>query len=130
MKRVTGIGGIFFKADHPDTLYAWYEKHLGLKRSEEAQAVLFEWPDSPDPGRKGMTVWSLFPRDTKYFKDSSSPVMINYIVDNLDELLTQLAKEGVAIDPERGNYDYGRFAWITDPEGNRIELWEPAKQSA
>jgi len=129
MKRVTGIGGIFFKCDNPDGLYDWYEKHLGIRRSEPAQAVLFEWRDADDANRKGMTVWSLFPRDTKYFKESRSAVMINYRVEDLDGLLEELRKEGVTIDPQREDYDYGRFAWITDPEGNRIELWEPPKEN-
>ena len=94
---------------------------------ETGEGVVFQWRDPQEPAQLGMTVWSLFPRDTSYFKDSVSPVMLNYRVHDLDELLATLKVEGVAIDPHREDYDYGRFAWITDPEGNRIELWEPAK---
>lgn len=127
MKRVTGIGGIFFKSDDPNKLYEWYEQHLGMQRTKQQQAVVFASGDPENPEANGMTVWSLFPRDTTYFKDCRSPFMINYRVDDLDGLLEELKKEGVSIDPHREDYDYGRFAWITDPEGNRIELWEPPK---
>ena len=116
MRRVIGLGGVFFKARDPEALYAWYEKHLGVKR------------DSPflnkgDEG--GMTVWSIFPADTTYFDPTTAPFMLNYRVENLDALLKLLAEEGVSIDPKREEADYGKFAWITDLEGNRIELWEP-----
>ncbi|PYX88733.1 MAG: glyoxalase [Acidobacteria bacterium] len=129
MKRVTGIGGIFFQSSHPQQLFAWYEKHLGIQRSPETPAdatfCSFEWLSGENPETKGRTVWALFPRDTEYFKQSTSPFMINYRVDDLDALLQELQKEGVQIDPHREDYEYGRFAWIFDPEGNRIELWEP-----
>lgn len=133
MKGVTGIGGIFFfQARNPEGLFAWYEKHLGMKRSPASTpgnpSWSFEWRDVQDPEQKGMTLWALFPRDTKYFGQSGSPFMFNYRVENLDELLEELAAAGVEIDPHRENYDYGRFAWIVDPEGNRIELWEPPKK--
>ena len=127
MKRVTGLGGVFLKCDDPKKMYDWYSQHLGLQRMESGEAVVFQWRDPQEPEQLGMTVWSLFPRDTSYFKDSPSPVMINYCVHDLDELLAALKAEGVTIDPHREDYDYGRFAWITDPEGNRIELWEPPK---
>ncbi len=86
-----------------------------------------EWRDAEDADKKGMTVWSIFPRNTKYSDPSSSPFMINYRVDDLDALLEAPKKEGVQIDPHREDYDYGRFAWIMDPDGNRFELWEPPK---
>jgi predicted enzyme related to lactoylglutathione lyase len=131
MKRVTGIGGIFFKSPDPATLFAWYEKHLGLKRSPDSPAdspsAAFEWRDAQDPVTKGMTVWAVFARASKYFDPSPSSFMINYRVEDLDALLEALKREGVEIDPHREDYDYGRFAWIMDPEGNRIELWEPQK---
>ena len=137
MKRVTGIGGIFFKSQDPDRLYQWYETHLGIRRSPDGSAA-FEWrevkePDNDaagnnDPGKKGMTVWSIFPNSTKYFEPSSSAFMINYRVDDLDALLEAMRKEGVQIDPRQEDYDCGRFAWIIDPEGNRVELWEPPKK--
>lgn len=112
MKRVTGIGGIFFKADNPETLYAWYEKHLGLKRGIP-EAVIF--PDK--------TVWAIFPKDTNYFSPSRSSFMINYRVEDLDAVLEGLRVEGVEIAGPEDSSE-GRFAWIMDPEGNCIELWQ------
>jgi predicted enzyme related to lactoylglutathione lyase len=127
MKRVTALGGIFFKADNPEKLYTWYEKHLGLQRQGQ-EAVVFNWRQADDPEKPGMTVWSIFPKDTKYFDPSRSSFMMNFMVEDLDGLLAALREEGVEVDPRREDYDYGRFAWIMDPEGNRIELWEPAKK--
>ncbi len=125
--RVTGVGSIFFKSDDPDKLYQWYAQHLGIHPAPDGTGAAFEWRDAEDADKKGMTVWSIFPRNTKYFEPSSSPFMINYRVDDLDALLEALKKEGVQIDPHREDYDYGRFAWIMDPDGNRIELWESPK---
>jgi predicted enzyme related to lactoylglutathione lyase len=127
MRRVSGLGGLFFKADYPDKLYAWYEKHLGLQRQAQ-EAVVFNWRQADDPEESGMTVWAIFPKDTKYFDPSRSSFMMNFIVEDLDGLLATLHEEGVEVDPKREDYDYGRFAWIMDPEGNRIELWEPPKK--
>ena len=127
MARVTGIGGIFLRTRDPKALSAWYAKHLGLTLSDYGGAT-FLWTDEV-PATTGMTTWSLFPEDTKNFGNGNEKgqqqAMVNYRVDNLDELLTQLAAEGVTIDPKRDDYDFGRFAWIVDPEGNRIELWQP-----
>ena len=128
MKRVTGLGGIFFKSDDPKALYAWYERHLGIRSNPDGTGTAFAWRDTEDPQKKGMTVWSVFPRETQYFNPSYSPFMINYRVDDLDALLAALAKEGVQVDPHREDSEYGRFAWIMDPDGNRIELWEPPKE--
>ncbi len=127
MQRVTGLGGVFFRAEKPEELYEWYEKHLGLKR-DSSEAVVFKWRHHDDKEKPGMTVWAIFPRDTPYFDPSRSSFMMNFRVDDLDALLKVLQEEGVQIDPHREDYDYGRFAWIMDPEGNRIELWEPPKQ--
>ena len=124
MKRVTGLGGVFFKAKDPEKLCAWYQRHLGLKREPHGTAVSFLWREAKGRG-KGMTVWSLFPRNTRYFRPSRAHFMLNYRVRNLDRLLKLLRREGVWIDPKREDYPYGRFAWIMDPEGNRIELWQP-----
>ena len=123
--RVTGIGGIFFKAENPDKLREWYREHLGIKAESWGGAV-FKWKRADDSGKSGCTVWSIFPKGTEYFKQSRANWMLNYRVENLDRVLEALADEGVEIDSERQNSEFGRFAWITDPEGNRIELWEPA----
>lgn len=128
MKRVTGIGGIFFKAKDPGKLRQWYGEHLGIQCEDSAAS--FHWRETDNPEQKGMTVWSAFPSDTRYFDPSSAPFMINYRVVNLDSLLAQLRAEGVDVDPRVEEYDYGRFAWIMDPEGNRIELWEPPLTSS
>jgi predicted enzyme related to lactoylglutathione lyase len=125
--RVTGIGGIFLRARDPKALSAWYAKNLGIQLSDYGGATLL-WSDEV-PATTGMTTWSLFPEDTTYFgkgnEKGPQQAMVNYRVDDLDALLTQLAAEGVTIDPKREDADYGRFAWITDPEGNRLELWQP-----
>jgi catechol 2,3-dioxygenase-like lactoylglutathione lyase family enzyme len=130
MKRVTGIGGIFFKSENPPQLYDWYEKHLGIHREPHGQGASFHWrepqaADGTEPGPKALTAWCIFPQTTKYFGASKASFMVNYRVDNLDALLEDLKKSGIEIDRHREDYDYGRFAWITDPDGNRIELWEP-----
>jgi predicted enzyme related to lactoylglutathione lyase len=127
MKRVTGLGGVFFKAEHPEELYQWYEKHLGVRR-EGQEPVAFNWRQADDPEKAGTTVWAIFPKDTKYFNPSHSSFMMNFRVEDLDGLLAALREEGVEIDPHREDHEYGRFAWIMDPEGNRIELWEPPKK--
>jgi predicted enzyme related to lactoylglutathione lyase len=129
MKRVTGIGGIFFKSDDPEKLYRWYADHLGIQR-DETTAVTFHSRDADDPTKKDRTIWAIFPKRTEYFGPGNSTFMMNYRVENLDALLETLAKESVEIDPRRENHEYGRFAWIVDPEGHRIELWEPPKEPA
>src|SRR3979411_1272300 len=121
MRRVTGLGGVFFKAADPERLYCWYENHLGLKRGDGG--VAFHWREAQGE-YNGKTVWALFEKNSTYFEPSAAPFMLSYRVENLDALLEQLRVEGVWIDPKREDYDYGRFAWIMDPEGNRIELWE------
>jgi catechol 2,3-dioxygenase-like lactoylglutathione lyase family enzyme len=130
MKRVTGIGGVFFKSDDPEKLYQWYEKHLGITRDAHGQGGSFHWRDADDPSQEGLTAWAIFPRSSKYFDPSRAGHMINYRVDDLDALLAELQKDGVWIDPHREDADYGRFAWIVDADGNRIELWEPPKKTA
>jgi catechol 2,3-dioxygenase-like lactoylglutathione lyase family enzyme len=122
MGRVTGLGGVFFKSDDPERLYSWYETHLGLKRDEGG--VFFRWRHKDDQ-TLGTTVWAIFKKDTKYFDPSRAPFMLNYRVDKLDPLLERLRAEGVPVDERREDSQYGRFAWVTDPDGNRIELWEP-----
>jgi predicted enzyme related to lactoylglutathione lyase len=124
MARVHGIGGIFFKSTHPEALQNWYEKHLGIA-AKPNEGAAFRWRHTDDPSKEGMTVWSVFPAATKYFDPSTAPFMINYIVDDLDATLAELRAAGVKVDERVERYDYGNFGWITDPDGNRIELWEP-----
>ena len=124
MKRVTGIGGIFFKAKDPKKLAKWYAKHLGVEIEGETMST-FLWKDGATKPKPGSTIWAVFPKTTKYFKPSKSPFMINYRVHDLKALLKQLRKERVLIDEKTDQNEYGSFAWVTDPEGNRIELWEP-----
>lgn len=124
MARVTGIGGVFFKStgDHK-ALAAWYEKHLGMK-PEAWGGVLLRWPED-HASDKGVTVWHVAAPDTKWFAPSNASFMINYRVDNLDELLASLRAAGVEILKGPDADDNGKFAWIADPDGNKVELWEP-----
>ena len=119
MAKAVGFGGVFLKARDPKTLSAWYAAHLGIPCMEDG-SLAFNGPESV-----GMTVFALFPLDTSYFGDGPQQSMVNLRVEDLDALLLQLAEAGVRIDPKREDYSYGRFAWIWDPEGNRIELWQP-----
>lgn len=124
-KRVTGIGGVFFKTEDPKKLKEWYGKHLGLPIDEYGAS--FKWidPEHPDAKVPALTAWSPFKTDTTYFKPSDKPYMFNYRVENLVELLKVLKEEGVEIVGEMQEFSYGKFGWIMDPEGNKIELWEP-----
>ena len=121
---VTGIGGIFFKAKDPRALAAWYQKHLGLAVEYDTMVTL-EWRELHAPGTIGRTVWSVFPEDTKYLDPGKASWMINYRVAGLNELLESLRQAGVTVFDTIEDYDYGRFAWCLDAEGNKIELWEP-----
>ena len=125
MKKVTGIGGIFFKCKDPNQVKEWYQKHLGLNTTP--YGVMFEWYQSEDNTKKGVTTWSPFAETTKYFEPSEKDFMINYRVDNLEELVEELKKEGVVIVDKIETYDYGKFVHIIDVEGNKIELWEPSE---
>ncbi len=124
MKKVTGIGGIFFKSQDPKAMNEWYAKNLGLPTSD--YGTTFEWRDAENSSQKASTSWCTFPQDTQYFNPSHKSFMINYRVENLATLLDELKKEGVTIVDEVAEYDYGKFVHIMDPEGNIIELWEPA----
>ena len=123
MARVTGIGGVFLRSPDSKALAKWYAEHLGIQLSD-FNGTAFQWSDEI-PAGTGMTAWSAFPQDTQYFGEGQQAAMINYRVDDLDALLTQLAAAGVWIDPKRDNQSYGRFAWIKDCDGNRLELWQP-----
>ena len=126
IERVTGVGGVFFKAKDPKALGGWYRDNLGLAVQGGAPAFLaFEWREREDPAKLGTTAWALFRSDTKYFAPSQAPFMINYRVRNLDRMLAQLRANGVTVEPKIAEEFNGRFAWIVDPEGNKIELWEP-----
>ena|ERR1051326_3245942 len=126
MKYVTGIGGVFFKANDPEKLADWYRKHLGFE-VEEWGGVSFREndPANKDPVRQASTVWSPFAANTDYFAPSEKPFMINFRVTNLDGLLAKLRSEGVTVDEKTDKSDFGYFGWAMDPEGNKIELWEP-----
>ncbi len=124
--RVVGIGGIFFKARDPDALRAWYRDHLGLAIADWG-GVAFEPMSASPAGRQGTTVWSVFPAQTSYFEPSTSPFMINYRVEDLDAVLASLRAEGCHVDERVESSEFGRFGWVSDPEGNRLELWEPPK---
>ncbi len=128
MKKVTGIGGIFFKCSNPKGMNEWYAKNLGLPLS--SYGATFEWRLDEDPTKQGSTTWSTFPADTKYFNPSEKPFMINYRVDNLVALVEELKKDNVTIVDEIADYDYGKFVHVLDPEGNIIELWEPKDEPA
>ncbi|HXJ44968.1 MAG TPA: VOC family protein [Bryobacteraceae bacterium] len=121
--RILGIGGIFFKSANQQQMREWYGQHLGL--ADKGGGVMMPWREKENPEKEHVTVWTVFPGNTRYFEPSQAAFMVNYIVDDLDALLERLQKEGVKIDPKRQNEDYGRFAWIYDPDGNKIELWQP-----
>jgi predicted enzyme related to lactoylglutathione lyase len=123
MKKVTGIGGIFFKCKDPKQMQEWYKTHLGLDTND--YGATFEWRESEDPTKVGATQWSPFAENTKYFEPSTKEFMINYRVADLDALVEELKKEGVTIVDDIATYDYGKFVHIIDMEGNKIELWEP-----
>jgi len=122
MKRVIGIGGIFFKAENPKQLAAWYEKHLGIDFGGKTYSD-FQFQKR----EKGWTAFSLFKQDTQYFDPSAKEFMLNLRVENLDALLETLRGEGVHVFDEIEDGDYGKFGWILDPEGNKIELWQPVE---
>jgi catechol 2,3-dioxygenase-like lactoylglutathione lyase family enzyme len=121
--RILGIGGLFFKSANRDQMREWYSKHLGL--ADQGQGAVLPWREHDDPQKEHVTVWTVFPASADYIP-ATQPFMINYIVDDLDALLDRLKQEGVKIDAKRMNEPYGRFAWIYDLDGNKIELWQPA----
>ena len=124
MARITGIGGIFFKSRNDSAaLAAWYQKHLGMPIESFGGAVL-KWPDDKAED-KGLTVWHIAEKESEWFSPSDSPFMINYRVDNLGKMIAQLRAGGVEIVSGPESHENGKFAWIMDPEGNKVELWEP-----
>ena len=124
MKKVTGIGGIFFKCKDSNKVREWYKTHLGFDANE--YGANFEWQQSDDPSKKGSTQWTPFDETTKYFEPSTKDFMINYRVENLELLVEQLKNEGVTIVDNIESFEYGKFVHILDIEGNKVELWEPS----
>jgi predicted enzyme related to lactoylglutathione lyase len=123
MRRVTGMGGVFFKAKDPKALADWYRVHLGLK-VEAWGGVAFRWAEDNTTGA-GTTAWNLFKEDTSYFAPSTASFMINYRVEDLHALLAELRAEGCNVDDKVEESEFGKFGWVIDPEGNKVELWQP-----
>ncbi len=124
MRRVTGIGGVFFKSRDPAALGAWYQEHLGIEVQPWGGAA-FRWDGPDNPAGVGTTAWSLFDAETDHFAPSAAPFMINYRVDDLHALLAALRAEGVPVDERVEESEFGKFGWVLDPEGNKVELWQP-----
>ncbi len=130
MRRVTGIGGIFFKSKDPKALGEWYSTHLGLDIGSWT-GVAFRWADDdPSGAREGSTIWSIFKEDSQYFAPSTAPFMINFRVADLHALIAALRAEGCNVDEKVDESEYGKFGWVIDPDGNKIELWEPPARQA
>ena len=127
-KKVTGIGGIFFKSKEPDKVKEWYQKNLGLITNDYGS--LFESRTIDNPDKKEYLQWSLFPENTNYFDPSKKDFMINYKVENLTELVEELKQNGVIILDSIEEFEYGKFIHILDPENNKIELWEPVDSAS
>ena len=123
MKGVTGVGGVFIKAKDPAALREWYRVHLGIGEKGQDWAM-FHWLEKKDPPVPAMTVWNVLPESSDYFDPSPAPFMINYRVEDIDAIAAALEAEGIQV-KWHTEADFGRFCWISDPEGNRIELWEP-----
>ena len=123
MKKVTGIGGVFFKCKDPEKMKDWYKTHLGLNTGPYGAS--FEWYQEADGKKKGLTQWNPFKETTKYFEPSPKEFMINYRVDDLEALVEELKQNGVTIVDNIETYDYGKFVHILDMEGNKVELWQP-----
>jgi predicted enzyme related to lactoylglutathione lyase len=126
MKKVTGVGGIFFKCKDPIKMGEWYQKNLGLNTNVWGGAT-FEWYEGTDSTERGQTQWQPFPANTKYFEPSTQDFMINYRVENLEALVEELKKNGVTIVDTMQVVDFGKFIHILDAEGNKVELWEPTR---
>ncbi len=127
MKKVTGIGGIFFKCKDPQATKDWYRTNLGFNTNE--YGTMFEWRLAEKPEHRAYSQWSPFKEDTKHFAPSDKPFMVNFRVDNLEALLVELKKDGVKIVGNMESYEYGKFAHILDPDGHKIELWEPVDRA-
>ena len=124
MARVPGIGGVLFKSRQVNELRQWYQERLGVE-VEDYGGHAFSWRQLDDPKRVGSTVWSIFSDDSTYFDPSGARFMVNFRVDDLDGMLQQLRAAGVTVDDKIEEYEFGRFGWCFDPDGNKVELWEP-----
>lgn len=124
MKRVTGIGGIFFKAQDASSLQAWYKRHLGIDVQSWGGAA-FSWTDTDGKPVAGTTIWSIGPKEGDLFAPSAASFMINYRVEDLHSLVKTLKEEGCNVLEKTEESEYGKFAWVLDPEGNKVELWQP-----
>ena len=125
MAKVTGIGGVFFKSRNDNTaLAAWYKKHLGMPLEESFGGAILRWPEDKAED-EGLTVWHVAEKESQWFSPSDSTFMINYRVDDLDAMIAQLRAGGVEITGGPESHENGKFAWIMDPDGNKVELWEP-----
>lgn len=127
MEKVRGVGGVFFKAADPKALGAWYRDNLGIPVDPNWGGAVFTWSELEGPGEPASTVWSPFKQDTTYFAPSTASFMINFRVGDLDAMVAQLKANGCDVADEIQDTPQGRFGWVMDPEGNRIELWEPPK---
>ncbi len=126
MERVKGLGGLFFKSRDPAALSEWYRERLGMEIDEHRIAQL-RWRRDDESALRETTVWSPFKADTKYFEPSTATFMMNFIVDDLDAMLAQLRAAGATVDAKVDESEYGKFGWVMDPDGNRIELWQPPR---
>jgi predicted enzyme related to lactoylglutathione lyase len=124
MKRVVGIGGIFFKSPDPTALAAWYQRHLGIA-VEEWGGTAFRLDPQLRDNPNAAIVWSPFKQDTSYFSPSTSTFMVNYRVDDLHAVIAALRAEGCQVDEKVEESEFGKFGWVVDPDGNKLELWEP-----
>lgn len=124
MRRVTGIGGIFFHAKDPNTLRAWYKAHLGIDVQDWGGAA-FTWADADGRPLKGTTIWSIGAADGDYFAPGKASFMVNYRVEDLGALLQALRDEGCNVLEKTADSEFGKFGWVIDPEGNKVELWQP-----
>jgi len=127
MEKVTGIGGIFFKTDDAERTRNWYRDHLGIDADPSWGGAMFQWREHDAPETVATTVWSPMPSTTKYFDPSTSKFMVNYRVRDLHAMIAQLRAAGAQVDEKVEESEFGKFGWVMDPDGNRIELWEPPK---
>ncbi|MEZ5084220.1 MAG: VOC family protein [Bacteroidales bacterium] len=125
--KVTGLGGVFFTSENPKDLKKWYEENLGLPCDEYGH--LFRWKQSDDPRKDGYTQFSVFEKSTNYLQPSKKDFMINFRVDNLEAIIENLLEKGMKVIGDIEEYEYGKFGWVMDPDGNKIELWEPVDEA-